>query len=59
MGFHHICIYLAGIYMGNVASQLKTSNGNVVKDNDISKYAVFENLHPIPEENGDEENLYQ
>lgn len=48
-----------GIYMGNVASQLKTSNGNVVKDNDISKYAVFENLHPIPEENGDEENLYQ
>jgi hypothetical protein len=45
--------------MGNVASQLKTNNGNVVEEKPRTTSLAFENLFPISEESGDEENLFQ
>jgi hypothetical protein len=45
--------------MGNVASQLKTNNGNVDEEKPRSTSLSFENLFPISEESGDEEHLFQ
>lgn len=45
--------------MGNVASQLKTNNTNDVEEKARTTSSAFENLFPISEESGDEENLFQ